>query len=109
MRRMEEMRAVFARFEESGLTLRAFGRREGVSYTTLQYWRRKFRDEAEEVRGRSEGKPVWARVDVVPDPVPDEVRSTGFDVWLANGVTLEVPHDFDEDELRRLVGVLSSC
>jgi hypothetical protein len=109
MRRVEEIRAAFARFEKSGLTLKAFGEREQIPYTTLQYWRRKLRDAAEAAPGGSEGKPAWARVDVVPDPAPDVARSTGFDVWLANGVTLEIPHDFDEDELRRLVGVLSTC
>ena len=40
MKREDEMRAVFARFEQSGMTLKAFGEREGISYTSLQYWRR---------------------------------------------------------------------
>ena len=43
MRRAEEMRAVFARFEGSGLTLKAFGEREEISYTTLVYWRKRLR------------------------------------------------------------------
>lgn len=110
MRSEEEMRAVFSRFGESGLTLKAFGEREGISYTTLQYWRRK-------LNGKKPGrkpldKPVTlplTQVRVVPDAsaVPSEPKH--FEVWFSNGVSVEIPEGFDELELRRLVGVLSTC
>ena len=40
MTRAADMRAVFARFEESGLSLKGFGEREGISYSTLHCGRR---------------------------------------------------------------------
>ena len=107
MRRAEEMRAAFARFEESGLTLKAFGEREQISYTTLQYWRRRFRDEDNPSKDR--GVVALAPVRVVPDEAPASLSGERFEVWLTNGVSLEIPRGFDEDDLRRLVGVLLSC
>jgi len=107
MTRTEEMRAAFARFEESGLTLKAFGEREQISYTTLQYWRRRFRDEV--VAPKDGDTVALAPVHVVPDETPASLPGERFEVWLSNGVSLEVPRGFDEGELRRLVGVLLSC
>lgn len=110
MRRAEEMRSVFGRFEQSGLTLKAFGMREGISYTTLQYWRRKLRDGARE-KDASSGKTelaAWSPVRVVPETPPRRDASS-FEVWLANGVSFNVQPGFDDGELRRLVAVLSAC
>jgi transposase-like protein len=108
MKRADEMRSVFARHEESGLSLKAFGEREGISYTTLQYWRRKLSGK----KGGRKGSPVpaaLAPVRIVPDAPEVERRSSAFDVWLSNGISVEVPTGFDERELRRLVEVLAAC
>ena len=110
MKRAKEMRAVFARHKESGLTLKAFGEREGIAYTTLQYWRRRLRDDEAPALSPSKGEPVsLAPVRVVADTKAPEPPARGFDIWLSNGVSLEVPSGFDEGDLRRLVGVLSTC
>lgn len=111
MRSAEQMREVFARFEKSGLSLKAFGEREGITYTSLQYWRRRLRDDE---RGKTTGQETrdsvaLAPVRVVPAPAVEESRSPSFEVWLSNGVSLEVRSGFEEEELRRLVGVLSAC
>jgi len=108
MKRADEMRSVFARHEESGLSLKAFGEREGISYTTLQYWRRKLSGK----KGGKRTSPVPAgltRVRIIPDAPEVERRSSAFDVWFSNGISVEVPSGFDEQELRRLVGVLATC
>ena len=102
MSRAEEMRELFARWRESGQSLMAFGRREGVSYAKLLYWKKKFADEA------GEG-PELVPVEVVADPKPRGAQTKKLEVWLANGVALDVPVGFDGDELRRLVDVLGSC
>ena len=108
MKRADEMRAVFARFEESGLTLKAFGEREGISYTTLQYWRRKLRDASSPSRDTKKSEPVaFAPVRVIPDAAP--APRSSYEVWLSNGVSLEVPPGFDGEDLRRLVDVLATC
>ena len=111
MKREEEMRAAFARFEESGLTLKAFGEREGISYTTLQYWRRKFSGKKDTAKPspKAEKSTAMAPVHVVPDSRPPDTRPERFEVWFSNGMSLDVPTGFDELELRRLVAVLAEC
>jgi hypothetical protein len=100
----QEMVEVFARWKSSGLSLRAFGGREGLSYSKLQYWHRKFR-EADLVQKKAELAPIRVMPEAsVADPEPQV-----FEVCLANGVGLGVPAGFDEGELQRLIGVLSAC
>ena len=98
----EEMQGLFARWKESGLSLRAFGVREGVSYNKLQYWRRKLRE------GEVAEKP-FAELRVLEAAVAEQVEAEVFEVCLTNGIGLGVPSGFDGDELRRLIGVLSTC
>ena len=108
MKLADQMRATFARWEESGLSLLAFGKQEGITYSKLIYWRRRFQEEesaGKQRRARRSGALV--PVSVVPDPAPSAPKT--IEVWLHNGVSLEVPFGFDESELRRLVGVLSTC
>lgn len=100
----DEMRAMFERWDASGLSLRAFGKREGIAYAKLLYWRRKFREESE-----SGAVADLAPVRVVPDAVPEQAKAQLVGVWLPNGVSLEVPLGLDGAELERLMRVLSSC
>jgi len=111
MRSAEEMRNLFTRLEIPGLSMKASGQRAGITYTTLQYWRRKLREDGAEKRLVTGAKPSAALspVHVIPDAKPVDSKSKGFEVWLANGVSLEVPAGFDEGELQRLVGILSAC
>jgi len=104
MKRAEEMRELFARWKKSGRSLMAFGKQEGVAYSKLLYWRRKFRGD-EPGANATELIPVR----IVADPPATEDRSQPFEVWLANGVALNIAAGFDERELRRLVDVLSTC
>ena len=113
MGRMEEMQDVFARWTESGQSLRAFSRREGIAYTKLTYWRRKFREHEEPQgkppAGRRGGEHLaWAPVEVVPDERA-ESSDAWFEIRTANGHTLRVPPVYSQDELRRLVLVLATC
>ena len=107
MTKLEQMREVFIRLEGSGLSMKAFAAREGISYTTMQYWRRRLGGGRKKTAERQKTV-VLSPVRVVPDtPAPAERK--GFEVWLSNGVSLEVPPGFDEGELQRLVEVLSGC
>ncbi len=104
MRRAEEMSEVLARYEASGLTQKAFAEREGVPYTTLMYWRRRLR-----TGSAKEAKPAPAMLAPVTI-VPDRPRGRGsFEVRTAGGAVVTVPPGFDEGELRRLLGALSTC
>jgi hypothetical protein len=104
MKRAEEMRELFARWKNSGQSLTAFGKREGVPYSKLLYWRRKFRSE-----DTPPPAPDLIPIHVIPDASAPAARPEPFEVWLANGVALNIAAGFDEHELRRLVDVLSTC
>ena len=87
----------------------AFGKQEGVSYSKLLYWRRSLGEEAakEKTSGAISGELV--PVHVVSDTKATAPQTDSFEVWLANGVALNVAAGFDEAELLRLVSVLSAC
>ena len=105
----KEMRRVLERGRSSGLSLLAFSKREGLSYSKLQYWGRKFRS-GDDSSGRAEPPVELTRVRVVPDVTPSNGASPPvLAVWLGNGIALEVPAGFDAVELERLVNVLSAC
>ena len=110
MNRSEEMRGLFARWKSSGQSLVAFGKAEGVTYSKLLYWRKKLGSHARRKAPRKPSEsPKLVPVRIVPDPSPVESRPDKFEVWFANGTSLDVPPGFDENDLRRLVGVLLSC
>jgi hypothetical protein len=106
-----EMGRVLGDWKRSGLSLRAFGRRKGLAYTKLVYWRRKLhsgtRNEEEPAVGRSLER--WLPVRVVPSPIAGGDARAVYEVWLANGLRVGVSAGFDAEELTRLVQALSSC
>ena len=105
----DEMGDAIARWKRSGLSLRKFGEREGLSYWKLHYWRRKLDGAGAEPKTRRNRR---AKIELSPVRVVEESPATergGIEVWLTNGISLEVPAGFHEDELRRLVGVLTTC
>ena len=98
---LAELKDLLSKWESSGLSLRAFGRQEGVSYWKLIYWRRRLGEEppAPEVR--------LAPVRVLPDtlrPSNEPIR-----VLLANGISLDVPETASRDHLARVMEVVSGC
>ena len=110
MSRVKEMVELFARWRNSGQSLMAFGKQEGVSYSKLLYWRRKLEDGAKSRKaGRKDVPPKLVPVEVIPDRKGEAGTPDKFEVWFMNGVSLDVATGFDETELRRLVGVLLSC
>jgi hypothetical protein len=104
------MEAMLRRWEESGLSLRAFGTKEGVPYSRLMYWRRKLRPgPKKEKSAQRKAKADLVPVKVVPDERPSDERPVQLTAWLPNGVSIDVRAGFDQLELRRLVDVVSSC
>ena len=93
------MRELFATWKSSGLSLKAFGERQGIAYAKLLYWKKRLSD-----------KPSFAPVRIVEAKAaaidaPAEVVS----IWLANGIALEVPSTMAESDLSRMVRVLATC
>ena len=109
MSRANEMRELFARWRSSGQSLMAFGKQEGVSYAKLLYWRRKLEGESRQAAALAEKPIELMPVEVVTAPSPELAVSPKFEVWLANGLSVDLAPGFDEKELRRLIGVLQSC
>ena len=93
------MREVFAKWKSSGLSLKAFGEREGIAYAKLLYWKKRVVDEPAVVPLRI--------VEAKPDPI--ETPCGVVSIWLSNGVSLEVPSTVAEHDLERMVRVLSTC
>ena len=108
MTHAEEMLPVLRRWKKSGLSLLGLAKSEELSYSKLQYWAAKLGGSKK--TGEKSQSVELTRVHVVPDESLAEPRKPEvLSVWLPNGVALEVPTGFDEVELRRLVGILSTC
>jgi len=96
--RAAEMRKLLAEQEASGLSTARFARERGVSSWALYKWRRRLRDEDGEV-----GQFIQLKVAVPAEHAP----TLAISCLLC--VRVDVPRGFDEGDLRRLLGVLSSC
>ena len=108
MNRAEAMSDEIARWKSSGLSLMAYSRQSAVSYQKLLYWRSKLAAKTSPKKKRAMNDAL-VPVRVVADATPAPAAQAPFEVWLANGVALNVTTGFDERELRRLVDVLSAC
>jgi len=109
----EQMAATLIRWDETGLSLRAFAARDGHSYAKLTYWRGKLRGPGKPRRRRASEpraeSPKIVPVHVVPDAIPSGIAPKPFEVWLTNGVSIDVHMGFDDQELQRLARALSEC
>ena len=109
MNRAEVMSDEIARWKSSGLSLLAYAKQSTVSYQRLLYWRSKLNGD-HKVKAKSTGSTAkLVPVRVVADATLTAAVQEPFEVWLANGVALNVTAGFDERELRRLIDVLSAC
>ena len=91
---------LLAEHRASGLSIAAFARERGISAWRLYDGRRALRKR--DARKKSAG---FVQVHVRPVPT----ASSPIEVELADGVRLQVPANFDADDLQRLLGVLASC
>jgi hypothetical protein len=98
--RESDWRQVLARWQQSGLSVRAFCRAEGVNEPRFYWWRRKL--------GQVEPKgPAFVPVHVVTEPADGPV-TRGIEVVLANGRCLRVGPGFDPHTLVALVDLLEA-
>jgi transposase-like protein len=83
----------------------AWARAHGVDGRSLHAWRMNL-----ERRGRTRPRAVPPRlVELVPVPAASLAMARAPYVLRVGGVELEVGVGFDEQSLRRLVGLLKSC
>jgi hypothetical protein len=86
-----------ARWKASGLKVRDFCDREGVTLTAFAHWRKEIA--ARDARRPATAEPVFVPVNVMPGPVP-------LDVSLPSGRVVRVPPGFDPTHLRAVVTAL---
>lgn len=105
-----EMRRIVAEQRASGMTVAEFAMRRGMTASTLNHWRRRFRETAP--GARTEFVPLLV-VDGPEAGVTCENDSRGaataFVVELARKRKVTVPGGFAAEDLRRLIEVLESC
>ena len=105
MTRSAQMRQILSRLASSGLTQKAFAKRERIPYSTLLYWRRRLGKSGLTRRARPASE-VLAPVTIVPDVVHG---GRAFEVRTPDGLTVSVPGGFDASELERLLAALRRC
>ena len=88
-----------ARWKASGLTVREFCDREGVTPTGLAHWRKEIA--ARDARRAATAGPLFVPAGVVPAPA-----SPVLEVALSGGRVVRVPTGFDPVHLRAVVAAL---
>ena len=92
---VERARRLVGEWKASGLSMRAFAKRERVSVSSLYRWRERF--------GR---EPEFVPVVVRPTVIETSSEPEPFVVDLRGGHSLRVVPGFDGAELARLIAVL---
>lgn len=95
----ERREQLVAAFRESGLTRRAFARREGIRYTTFCNWTQRAAKRA------GAGLPAVAPVRFAEVALPTSASASGLEVRLADGTTVRGGR---VEELAALVRALKS-
>src|SRR5262245_49856140 len=96
-RKAREWRRWISQWQASGLTVRTFCARHGVSTPSFYHWRRVLERRAAE-------EPAFVPVQVVADPTPPQ--ASALEVVLVDGRVVRVAPGFDAATLRRLLVVL---
>ena len=100
--RREGMRRLIAEQESSGASAARFARERGMTPWSFYKWKRRLAGQAAEAAGSAASG--FVEVKIVSGP-----REAAIAVELLSGVRLTVPRGFEEEHLRRLIGVLRSC
>jgi transposase len=111
----EEWAQRVARWEESGLTARAFAEEAGLSAQTLSYWKWKLkRDEGarSEKPAASQRRTALARSTepmFVEVTTPAARASGALEIVVRDEVAVRVPVGFDEDTLARVLRLVRTA
>ena len=93
-----EIAAILDRYEASGLTQRAFAKRNRLSVSTLQWWLRRNRTE-------QSSKPTT----FVPVTIADTATASRLELELSDGRRVWIPADFDGESLASLLPVITAA
>ena len=96
-RKDRQWRHWIGEWQASGLSVRAFCQRRGLTVASFYAWRRALQRRAAE-------KATFVPVQVLPDAV--QTQTSALEVLLPDGRTVRVAPGFDAATLRRLLAVL---
>jgi transposase-like protein len=102
-RSREEIAELLEEYQRSELTQQAFADEKGISLSCLSLWLRNARERA------GEGQAPDDSSRLVPVRIRSSAAATEFELVVRGGAKLRIPTDFDEEALRRLLGVLDRC
>lgn len=109
MERREQMRALLARRERSGLTFAELSRESGIPTGTLASWAWKLRQESDAADQARSSRQTF--VEVVEAPLTREVspRTGRIEIVLARDRRVVVDAEVDDELLARVVRTLERC
>ena len=96
-RKEHQWRRWIGEWQTSGLSVRAFCQRRGLTVASFYAWRRALQRRAAE-------KATFVPVQVLPDAV--QTQTSALEVVLADGRAVRVAPGFDAATLRQLLAVL---
>jgi hypothetical protein len=101
----EKWRAHVRRWKESGLTRDQFAAQAGLNGGTLAYWQWRLQKEGAPKRTtKKSSAPKFIELSPIPGWSPEP--SERIELVLTDGVVVRVPTSFDDETLRRVLGVL---
>lgn len=108
--RESRWREVISRQERSGLSVRAFCRREGIHESGFHYWKRSLRQRDDDLQSSARSRKRSSKTPALL-PVTIATGSAALapvEVLLATGVTLRVSAGCDGNTLRTVLDALES-
>ena len=99
----QDMFHLVERWEQSGMSLRAFSKSEVISYEKLRYWKRKFNGSNINTRQKLSATPKDIP-DFISVEVPNNVADfSGLQLTFPNQVKVTCPSDIGLDTLKSLI------
>ena len=90
----------------SGLSVAEYAEGIGVTAATLYQWRRRFGADGDDRKNSAQPAGL---VEVTLEANPSMDLTGTFTVHLGRDRSIELPSQFDDNDLRRLINVLESC
>jgi len=91
--------------QQSGMSVAEYADEIGVSAGTLYEWRRRLSGQ----RGSTDPDASRRLIEVTLERAVGQDTSAGFTLRLGRDRSIEVPPNFDDTELMRLVATIESC